>query len=237
MSRSAWNGLKKIVLVNAHGGNNGLVAMFNMLQLLTPRDYVVYVAGSFGFVSAEDLPWDDADDNHAGPSETSMMLALRPELVHMDRVPADDEGKARDRLHSLNEVGVRTGIWWYADYPTHYAGNAAPATAEAGEKILDTIAEAIARAGAGDQGRHRSQAVAGRILRRVCLAALTVQVCGFRITSGLSFQARAGMTSRARTPRLSLARSLSHSPNTVTRHTNYWRFPPHTRVESLTIRT
>ena len=142
----ARNGLKKIVLVNAHGGNNGLVAMFNMLQLLTPRDYVVYVAGSFGFVSAEDLPWDDADDNHAGPSETSMMLALRPELVHMDRVPADDEGKARDRLHSLNEVGVRTGIWWYADYPTHYAGNAAPATAEAGEKILDTIAEAIARA-------------------------------------------------------------------------------------------
>src|SRR5918912_1815018 len=38
----ARNGLKKIVLVSAHGGNRGLVSLFPMLQLYGPRDYVVY---------------------------------------------------------------------------------------------------------------------------------------------------------------------------------------------------
>ena len=144
----ARNGLKKIVLVNSHGGNAGLISLFKMLQLFTPRDYVVYVIDPVSLALGGELeaPWDHADDGHAGPGETSMMLALRPDLVHMDRVPADDEGKALDRLQALSEVGVQTGIWWYSDHPTHYAGNAAYATTEAGEDILDEIAEAIARA-------------------------------------------------------------------------------------------
>ena len=86
------------------------------------------------------------EDGHAGPGETSMMLALRPNLVDMSKIPADDEGKARGRLQALGEAGVQTGIWWYADHPTHYAGNAAHGTAEAGERILDAIAQSIARA-------------------------------------------------------------------------------------------
>jgi creatinine amidohydrolase len=144
----ARNGLKKIVLVNAHGGNHGLVALYNMLQLYTPRDYVVYLVNPFMLIMSGQLeaPWDHADDGHAGPGETSMMLALRPDLVHMDLVPADDEGKARNRLQALREAGVQTGIWWYADHPTHYSGNASFATAETGEQFLDTMAQAIARA-------------------------------------------------------------------------------------------
>lgn len=143
----ARNGLKKIVLVNAHGGNFGLNAFFNMLQLYTPRDYVVYLVNPIG-VSMEGLalPWDKADDGHAGPGESSMMLALRPDLVDMTQVPGDDEGKARRHLQALREVGVQTGVWWYADYPTHYQGNASHATAEAGEQILDAWAQYVARA-------------------------------------------------------------------------------------------
>ena len=144
----ARNGLKKIVLVNAHGGNHGLVALYNMLQLYTPRDYVVYLVNPFMLIMSGQLeaPWDHADDGHAGPGETSMMLALRPDLVHMDLIPADDEGKARNRLQTLREAGVQTGIWWYADHPTHYSGNASFAKAETGEQFLDTMAQAIARA-------------------------------------------------------------------------------------------
>jgi creatinine amidohydrolase len=145
----ARNGLKKIVLVNAHGGNLGLISFFNTLQLYTPRDYVVYVVETFSllFSGEVEAPWDPADEGgHAGPGETSMMLALRPDLVHMDRVPDDGEGQARKRLETLREAGVQTGMRWYADYPTHYAGNAAYATAETGERFLDKMAEAIARA-------------------------------------------------------------------------------------------
>jgi creatinine amidohydrolase len=93
-----------------------------------------------------ELPWPREADGHAGPGETSMMLALRPDLVNMDLVPEDDEGKARNRLHALRDAGVQTGIWWYADHPTHYAGNAAYATADAGNAMLDVMAAAVARA-------------------------------------------------------------------------------------------
>jgi creatinine amidohydrolase len=144
----ARNGLKKIVLVNAHGGNFGLVALYNMLQLYTPRDYVVYLVNPFmAMMSGQiEAPWPREEDGHAGPGETSLMLALRPDLVHMDLVPSDGEGKARNRLQTLREAGVQTGIWWYADHPTHYAGDASFARSAAGERFLDVMAEAVAKA-------------------------------------------------------------------------------------------
>ena len=97
-------------------------------------------------MSELELPWPREEDGHAGPGETSMMLALRPDLVDMSEIPVDDEGRSRGRLQALREAGVQTGIWWYADHPTHYAGNAAHGTAEAGERILDAIAQSIVRA-------------------------------------------------------------------------------------------
>ncbi|MDQ5852883.1 MAG: creatininase family protein [Chloroflexota bacterium] len=143
----ARNGLKKVVLVNAHGGNFGLLSLFNMLSLYSPRDYVIYIVQPFGPGRATvDVPWERSDDGHAGPGETSMILKIRPDLVHMEQVPAGDEGKALNRLQALREAGVQTGIWWYADHPTHYQGDAHAATAEAGERLLDAMAQTVARA-------------------------------------------------------------------------------------------
>src|SRR3954451_11992778 len=127
----ARNGLKKIVLMNAHGGNHNLLGYFNELQLYGPRDYVVYAINAYSLPHEEvDVPWDPDNDGHAGGGETSLILAVRPDLVDMQKVPEDDEGQALNRLRELNEAGVRTGIWWYADFPTHYAGDAHAATAE-----------------------------------------------------------------------------------------------------------
>jgi creatinine amidohydrolase len=145
----ARNGLKKIVLVNAHGGNRHLIPYFLARQRERRCDYVVYgisgVGGGQGGQRPE-VPWDRAVDGHAGPGETSMMLAIRPDLVHLDRVPAGEEWRPRGRLRALREAGAETGMFWYADYPTHYAGDAHPATAEAGERLLDARAAVIARA-------------------------------------------------------------------------------------------
>jgi len=144
----ARNGLKKIVLVNAHGGNAGLVSLFNMLQLYRPKDYVVYLVQPFlaAFGGDVEVPWQREKDGHAGPGETSMILQERPDLVHLDRVPEHDEGAAQGRLDSLRAAGVQTGIWWYADHPTHYQGDAGLATAEAGERLLDVMAGALVTA-------------------------------------------------------------------------------------------
>jgi creatinine amidohydrolase len=143
----ARNGLKKIVLVNAHGGNQNLLQFFNELQLSRPHDYVVYLIHLFALRGAAvEVPWDRANDLHAGADETSLIRAIHPDLVHMERVPADGEGRPRRRLQALQDAGVRTGIWWYADYPTHYAGDAQPATAELGEQMLTAMAEGLAQA-------------------------------------------------------------------------------------------
>ncbi len=143
----ARNGLKKIVLVSAHGGNRGLVSLFPMLELYAPRDYVVYVVETMGgAVARPEVPWPREKDGHAGPGETSAVLAVRPDLVRMDLVPKTDEGSALGRLAPLRDVGVTPGIWWYADHPTHYAGDASYATADAGDRLLNARAEAVARA-------------------------------------------------------------------------------------------
>ena len=144
----ARNGLKKIVLVSAHGGNHHFVRYFAQTQLASARDYVVYVVDPILTAESEaELAalWETEVDGHAGEQETSEILAIRPDLVQLDRAPADGEGLPLDRLKALNEAGAYTGIWWYGDHPTHYRGDGRPATAEKGNRLLDTHAQAIAR--------------------------------------------------------------------------------------------
>jgi creatinine amidohydrolase len=144
----ARNGLKKIVLVSAHGGNHHFARYFAQVQLEHTHDYVVYVADPiFPAETEAELAelWDTDVDGHAGEQETSEILAIRPDLVRLDRAPADGEGLPLDRLKEINEAGVYTGIWWYADHPTHYRGDGRPATAEKGQRLLDAHAQALAK--------------------------------------------------------------------------------------------
>jgi creatinine amidohydrolase len=145
----ARNGLKKIVLVNAHGGNGSLIHFFAQIQLASPRDYVVYVAepplGSEDAEADKSL-WESEVDGHAGELETSAIMVIRPDLVRHDQMRADGEGMPLERLKALRDVGVSTGVWWYADHPTHYRGDGGVATAEKGEQMLAAQARALAQA-------------------------------------------------------------------------------------------
>lgn len=144
----ARNGLNKIVIVNAHGGNNYLIHYFAQIQLASPRDYVVYIAQPP--LAPEDEAAISAQqqtevDGHAGEEETSAILAIRPDLVHLDQLPTGGEGLPLERLKTLQNLGVGTGIWWYADHPTHYRGDGAFAAAGKGENLLAARARALAR--------------------------------------------------------------------------------------------
>ena len=85
-------------------------------------------------------------DGHAGERETSMLLAIRPELVRLESIPADGEGMPQGRLKQLSDQGTYVGIWWYADHPTHYCGDGRPATAEKGEIWFADRSTALAKA-------------------------------------------------------------------------------------------
>ena len=141
----ARNGLKKIVIVNAHGGNDNLIHYFTQIQLASRRDYVVYVADSHSADGSATSLWETSVDGHAGESETSAVLAIRPELVRKDALPTNGEGMPLERLKTLRDLGTDMGIWWYADHPSHYRGDGIPATAEKGERSFADRAKALAK--------------------------------------------------------------------------------------------
>ena len=148
-SEIARNGLTKIVLVSAHGGNYHFIRYFAQAQMASRRGYTVYVADPPLLPEDKirlDGQWQTEVDGHAGERETSMIEAIRPDLVSRPALRDDDEGMPQDRLKQLADLGVYTGIWWYADHPTHYRGDGRPATREKGEALLVARARALAAA-------------------------------------------------------------------------------------------
>ena len=140
----ARNGIKKIIIVNGHGGNNSFLPFFCQSQLAKRRDYVVYL-----FQPPDDPAFDakvksmmkTPEDMHAGEMETSTMLAHRPDIVHPERAK-EQSGADQARLSGLKDA--YTAIWWYARFPNHYAGDGSPANTELGNLVLDHEAEQLA---------------------------------------------------------------------------------------------
>ena len=139
----ARNGLKKIILVNTHGGNGSFLPYFLQIQLESPRDYTVFL-----FQLREDQETQNkitalrksTTGGHADEIETGEMLVICPEYVKMDQV-ATQSGR---NLRRLNLPNVSTGIAWYSQYPNHYAGESDGATAELGEVRLTSRSRQLA---------------------------------------------------------------------------------------------
>lgn len=125
----ARNGCRKIVVVNGHGGNNSFLQYFGQSQLAAPRDYVFYVA-AWPPAAAGRPKLKSSFDAHAGEGETAAIMSTRPELYKSEYV-SRESGADQKRLDL--PAGTYTGIWWYAKFPNHYGGDAAPATKELGD--------------------------------------------------------------------------------------------------------
>ena len=146
----ARNGCKKILIVNGHGGNVSLLPYFAQSQLDKPHDYVVYLFDQRTPATGGPKRR-SSNDQHAGESETSKMMIVRPDLLHQDRA-ANESGADQHRQNLPG--GVYTGIWWYARFPDHYAGDGSLASRELGEYQMkwwvDSVSKVIAAIKADD---------------------------------------------------------------------------------------
>jgi creatinine amidohydrolase len=134
------NGCKKIIVVNGHGGNEHFLPYFAQSQLAVSHDYVVYIFERLGAADQAGRPQMKSSgyavDYHAGEGETSRTMVSRPDLVHLDRAKSES-GEDLARVHLPDSI--YTGIWWYARFPNHYAGDGSVATTELGEFDTKTL--------------------------------------------------------------------------------------------------
>lgn len=136
----AARGVRKLVMLNAHGGNSPLMTIvatearvrFGMLVVTTSWT-------RFGLPDGVISPEEKAIGIHGGEIETSVMLALAPEKVRMDLArdfPSRQTEFCRCFTH-LRAYGPHAFGWKMRDLNAEgVAGNAAAATAEKGEALV-----------------------------------------------------------------------------------------------------
>ncbi|SPE48300.1 Creatinine amidohydrolase [Streptomyces netropsis] len=129
-------GIRKLVLVNAHGGNYVLSNIVQEANLVEPR-MTLFPHGREWNRAREhaSLSSNAHDDMHAGEIETSILLHAEPSLVRPGYETADHDGGDRPFLLTL-------GMREYTD--SGVIGFPSYATAEKGEAVLASLTASFA---------------------------------------------------------------------------------------------
>ncbi len=135
----ATHGVRKCVLLNGHGGND-LKWVLRELYGSTPVhlflcNWYKVAADQHGAIFA------DAGD-HAGELETSMGLALFPDLVAAEQ--ADPGARATSRFEAVNRGWVEITRPWHLLTTNTGAGDPRPATAAKGREVTERVVERLA---------------------------------------------------------------------------------------------
>ena len=144
-------GVKKLVLLNAHGGQVSLMDIVAR-ELRTRAGLIVYSCSWWNLPLGDAVNGQFSADEHrfgvhAGEIETSMMLALRSQCVDMGQAK-DFKSASQQRAAQYPILGngrsAKLG-WAMQDYNAQgAAGNAAGATAEKGQAVLGAAGRQLA---------------------------------------------------------------------------------------------
>ncbi len=132
-------GLRKLIIVNSHGGNVDIMSIVS--RELRVRHAMAVVAtqwSRFGLPEGMCTPRELAFGIHGGDMETSLMLHFRPDLVRMDK--AEDFASAAEGMKEtyahLQPLAPHALAWIAHDLnPNGVVGDASVATAGKGEAI------------------------------------------------------------------------------------------------------
>lgn len=149
-------GVRKLLIFNSHGGHAGIMDLVAR-DLRTRLDLLVYSASWFNLplldeqgqdLNARISPAEHRFGIHAGQVETSMMLALKPELVRMEQAqdfPSTSKQRA-DQYSILGNGRSAKLAWQMQDYhPQGAVGNAALADAAMGRELVEAAGRSLAQ--------------------------------------------------------------------------------------------
>ena len=132
-------GIRKLVILNGHGGND---FYWMTRELYRKQDLFIVVVNWFEVYDRySDHVATNREGEHAHEMETNFMLHLHPQLVRMDL--ADDGATARARLSAMREGWARATRTWQRFTKNSGAGDPSQATAEKGAKSLQIVVEKL----------------------------------------------------------------------------------------------
>jgi creatinine amidohydrolase len=142
-------GVRKIVFVNSHGGNEEIMGIvsrelrvrFDMLAVKTSWQRFGRPAGMYS-----DL--EERQGIHGGDVETSLMLHFRPDLVDMGKAEnfVSNVARAEKDFELLRQTGTHAFAWIATDLNPHgVVGDASIATAEKGRLTAEFQADGFIR--------------------------------------------------------------------------------------------
>ena len=132
------NGIKKLVIINGHGGNSPAL---NYAAQMINRDAHIFVCVDTGETSDVDIYQivETPNDVHAGEIETSTGLATRPHLVRMEQAKKQVPKFSSRYL----DFTSKRGVLWYAYTrkisPSGVMGDPTRASADKGKKIWEIM--------------------------------------------------------------------------------------------------
>lgn len=141
------SGFRRIYLLNSHGGNEECIRL--AARELALRHPVVAGAASYWTIAWDRIVQEGRATSlgvvpgHAGGFETSLVLALRPELVRADLLPLSDHHPlpAMPKDPASGPLIQLHGSWAAID---GYSDDAGRATAEAGNLLFEVITQSVA---------------------------------------------------------------------------------------------
>jgi creatinine amidohydrolase len=139
------SGVKKIVLLNSHGGNE----MKPLLRQLADKiDGHLFLCNWYLVLKDEYPNIFEHDDDHGGEMETSFILYSHPHLVAKKAdgsLAADDGAVAQTRFDAINNGWVSITRPWHLLTTNSGSGYPHKASPDKAEKMLDLLAQRLGK--------------------------------------------------------------------------------------------
>jgi len=136
------HGIRKVVIVNAHGGNTTTLGAALRELFATNRKVFVALVNCSGPMQEQVKALGMAPGEHASEAETAVALALFPEKVHMERAAAPRQAPLK--LESLKADYVTFVRPWDRVSDNTGMGDPTRATPEKGRKLVEVFVDRVA---------------------------------------------------------------------------------------------